>query len=185
MLLLTSLTNISNPVLSWQLVVKNIVFPLSINGFQFMLWINRYFYSVPTVWLLPSMTQFTNTLSQATFIRKTKTRRLNKKNSPVGMGNIFSSGLAGGTVTCFAWRIAILKCFFFILLPRFFVGALADWCWGICRCRIILTSHGKEWIFDAIIFSLQIRGWKCNAIKYGKWVKISFYNIITPGVNIS
>ena len=29
--------------------------------------------------------------------------------------------------------IAILKCFFFILLPCFFVGAFADWCQAICQ----------------------------------------------------
>ena len=47
--------------------------------------------------------------------------------------HIFSSGFTEETVTCFAWRIAILKCFFFILSPRLVVGAFADWHQAISR----------------------------------------------------
>ena len=40
---------------------------------------------------------------------------------------------AGEVLMCFLYKIAILKCFFFNLLLRFFVGALGDWRQAICR----------------------------------------------------
>ena len=40
---------------------------------------------------------------------------------------------AGEVLMCFLCKIAILKCFFFNLLLRFFVGALGDWRQAICR----------------------------------------------------
>ena len=39
----------------------------------------------------------------------------------------------GEILTPFLGKIAILKCFFFILLLHFFVGSLADWRRAICR----------------------------------------------------
>ena len=40
---------------------------------------------------------------------------------------------SGEILTPFLGKIAILKCFFFILLLRFFVGALTDWRQALCQ----------------------------------------------------
>ena len=55
----------------------------------------------------------------------------------------------GEILMAYLGKIAILKCFFFILLPRFFVGALADWGQAICR-HYFSASAFLHWLIQFI-----------------------------------
>ena len=65
--------------------------------------------------------------------------------------NILQRVRAGEVLMCFLCKIAILKCFFFNLLLRFFVGALGDWRQAICR-HYFSASAFLHWLIQFMIF---------------------------------
>ena len=75
---------------------------------------------------------------------------------------------AGDVLMYFLYKIDILKCFFFNLLLRFFVGALGDWRQAICRYYFSASAF-LHWFIQFMIFHTASFSVMCLLFTFSSW----------------